>query len=92
MSETYICYLHKTLHQGIKRECFAEKTQTFLLNASLKDAYLFYKTIRHGCDCPENYKKFDEIMEEQLKSSKSSKSSESSKSSQLKENTNKEKE
>lgn len=59
--EEYVCELHEKTHKGMKRPEFQKQLYNLLLNASLRDAYQLYKTLKIGCDCPENYKAFDAI-------------------------------
>ena len=59
--EEYVCELHKKTYTGEKRPEFQKQLYDLLLNASLRDAYQLYKSLKIGCDCPENYKAFDEL-------------------------------
>ena len=59
----YVCELHKQTHKGTKRPEFQKQLYDLLLNASLRDAYKLYKTLKIGCDCLENYKAFDELQQ-----------------------------
>jgi len=59
--EEYTCEFHQKTHVGIKRPEFSKTLYEFLLNASMRDAYNFYKLLKIGCDCPENYKAFDAL-------------------------------
>ena len=52
---------------GDKRPEFREKVHEFLINASMQDAYTLYRTVKIGCECPENYKAFDTFLETKTK-------------------------
>lgn len=65
--EEYTCDFHKQTHKGVKRPEFSKTLYEFLLNASMRDAYQFYKLLKIGCDCPENYKAFDELQKVVIK-------------------------
>ncbi len=60
-SQTYECPLHKTIHNGLKRETFEKDLFQALLNASMKLSYQLYKQVKYGCHCPENYTAFDSV-------------------------------
>lgn len=61
MEQTYECPLHKIIHKGQPAPEFQATLQTYLLQASMRDAYTFYKRVKIGCECPENYKAFEAI-------------------------------
>lgn len=58
----YECSVHKITHQGQKRELFQETLFHALLDSTMERAYQLYTHVKHGCDCPENYKAFDIIL------------------------------
>jgi hypothetical protein len=58
----YECTIHKKIHQGIMREDFNRQFYDAILSASMHVSMMFYKEVKFNCHCPENYKKFDELM------------------------------
>jgi hypothetical protein len=63
METTYECPIHKTTHQGVKRDTFEKELFDSLLMATMETAYRLYRDVKHGCHCPSNYKAFDTILE-----------------------------
>ena len=61
MSE-YECTLHNKVHQGSQREDFNRQFYDAILSASMHVSMMFYKEVKFNCHCPENYKKFDELV------------------------------
>ena len=59
VEESYECPIHKTVHKGQKRTTFEQELFQALLNAPMKLSYQFYKQVKHGCHCPDNYAAFD---------------------------------
>ena len=69
---TYECPIHKQIHQGQKRESFAQDYHEILIQASMQTAMLLYKEVKTNCHCPTNYAAFDRICAEQEKDPKHS--------------------
>jgi hypothetical protein len=59
---TYICLAHGIQFNGIKRPDFEGDFYKAILNSSMEISQQIYKTVKHGCDCPSNYKIFDKII------------------------------
>ena len=59
---TYECPVHKTMHEGQKRETFALDIHTALLNATMHTSMQIYKSVNGNCHCPSNYATFDAIL------------------------------
>jgi hypothetical protein len=68
MSE-YECTVHKKTYTGEHRADFNRQFYDAILSASMHISMMFYKEVKFNCHCPENYKKFDEILQ-QLATSK----------------------
>ena len=60
---SYTCTVHKTEHEGSKRETFEKELFDALLNATMSESFRLYKEVKHGCHCPTNYKAFDTILQ-----------------------------
>ncbi len=59
----YECTLHKKSHIGEYRSDFNREFYDAILSAPMHLSMMFYKEVKFNCHCPENYKKFDELVE-----------------------------
>lgn len=50
------------VHTGIKRPDFEGDFYKAILNSNMIISQQIYKTVKHGCHCPSNYKVFDKII------------------------------
>lgn len=69
---TYECPLHKQIHQGQKRQTFAQEYHETLIQASMQNAMQLYKEVKSNCHCPDNYAAFDRLCKEYQKDPKHS--------------------
>jgi hypothetical protein len=59
----YECTLHKKTYSGIQRPDFNRLFYDAILSAPMHLSMMFYKEVKFNCHCPENYQKFDELVE-----------------------------
>ena len=64
--EGYKCEYHKLQHAGQKRSNFAKQFYEVLLWLPMQFSMRLYKEVKVSCDCPENYRIFDEIVKEAI--------------------------